>query len=196
MLPEAESLLKNTLRMERKAGSNCGATALNLAGVLQTMGKFNQSLAYAQLAVTENILPKEEKVRTNQIPKNIRMLALSHMSCSKSLRFMGFPLKALRHLEIASEIISGFDCQEFQRLKRILEIQNENSTKESEDYSKFNVKCLELDSKQSAYQTQSEDKKKYRVKSHAQKSRMKSVRSSKDSSENQIYFYGSIGSDL
>lgn len=33
-LQEAETLLKNGLRIERKAGANSGATALNLAGVL------------------------------------------------------------------------------------------------------------------------------------------------------------------
>lgn len=56
MFEEAENLLKNGLRMERKSGANCAATALNIAGVLQTLGKFNQSLAYGQLAVSESML--------------------------------------------------------------------------------------------------------------------------------------------
>lgn len=147
MNQEAKSLLQNGIKMERKFGLNSGTTALNLASVCFSLKRFQKSLSFAQLAISENLLKLknvtdlQEDLQTKNIGK---VLCLSFMACSKALRILGFPMKAVNHLRNAENLLSKLGIDEEDLLHRTIQIQLENADKEERIADKFDVRSLSI----------------------------------------------------
>ena len=150
---EALSLLQNGLKMERKLGLNSGTTALNLSSVCFNLKKPKKSLSYAQLAISENMLKLKnvsDLLEDDQTISYGKLLCLSFMACSKALRTLGFPKKAVKQLLNANGIMEKLRVDSDDLLKRTIQVQLENANKEEMASEKFDVRSLSIDTKRSS----------------------------------------------
>lgn len=180
-------LLQNGLKMERKLGLNSGTTALNLASVCFSMKKPKKSLSYAQLAISENMLKLKNvsDLLEDEETRNIgKVLVLSFMACSKALRNLGFPKKAVNQLQNAEGILEKLCVEEEDLLRRTITVQLENACKEEMTSEKFDVRSLSIDSKRGG--------KRNFLNRTAGSNLYSSVdRANSQTSRSELYFYGS-----